>query len=625
MLPLSLPAQNTGNDAKAPPNIILINIDDMGYADPSCYGTGYARTPMMDKLASEGVRFSDYYVTQAVCGASRASLLTGCYANRVGLLGAPGPDSKSGIHEQETTIAEMLKQQGYATAVFGKWHLGSLDKFLPLNHGFDEYLGLPYSNDMIPENGNRKHYPPLPLIEGTRVTDTIELAEQENLTHVFTQRAVRFIREHHSGPFFLYLAHSMVHVPLAASTSFRGISGHSLYQDVLLELDYSLGVIIGTVEELELTGNTLIILTSDNGPWLSAGVDAGRADPLREGKGTAWEGGVRVPCIMKWPALIPAGSVCTAPCMNIDILPTLAELTGSPLPALTIDGKSIVPLLKDPEHAAPPHDALFFYYGKKLNAIRMGDWKLHLPHSYTSLAGRAGGDGWHHASYDILYTDTALYNLRSDIGERQDVHLAHPDVVRIMSGLADSIKQLLGDQGMTGSEVRLPGFAEGFISEPRKVKHAGVGMSVYLENEPSPSYPGSGASTLTDGIIGTQQFDSRYWLGFAGKDLVAVIDLGKQQRVDSVVVSALQDIASWIFFPSGMEAECSSDRSIFTPAGRLTIPPPDQDGIRQFGISTGGIRTRYLRIKVKNKGTCPEGHPGAGQAAWLFAGEIIVK
>ncbi len=301
------------------PNVVLVYADDLGYGDVSAYGATRIRTPHVDRLAAEGVRFTDFYVAQAVCSASRAALLTGAYPNRVGILGALFPTSTNGIAEGETTLAEVLKGRGYATAIYGKWHLGHLPPFLPTRHGFDDYLGLPYSNDMWPSHPERMKFPPLPLYSRDAVL-TIN-PDQSQLTGEYGRRAVAFIERHRERPFFVYLAHTMPHVPIFASERFRGRSRQGLYGDVVEEIDDSVGQVLATLRRLGLERDTLVIFASDNGPWLSYGDHAGSAGPLREGKGTAFEGGVRVPFVARWPGRIPAGSVVREPAMTIDVLP----------------------------------------------------------------------------------------------------------------------------------------------------------------------------------------------------------------------------------------------------------------------------------------------------------------
>ncbi|HEY8503213.1 MAG TPA: sulfatase, partial [Gemmataceae bacterium] len=298
-----------------PPNFVIVFTDDQGYGDVGCYGGKGFETPNLDRMAREGVRFTDFYVAQAVCSASRAALLTGCYPNRIGILGALGPASKHGINDGEMTIAEVLKPRGYATAMFGKWHLGHHPRFLPTRHGFDEYAGLPYSNDMWPHHPTAK-FPELPMLDGeTVINHEVSPADQTQLTTWYTRRAVRFIERHRDEPFFLYVAHSMPHVPLFVSDRFKGKSERGLHGDVMEEIDWSVGEILKALKDNGLDESTLVLFTCDNGPWLSYGEHAGSAGPLREGKGTTFEGGVRVPCIARWPGKIPAGSVCREPAM----------------------------------------------------------------------------------------------------------------------------------------------------------------------------------------------------------------------------------------------------------------------------------------------------------------------
>lgn len=438
------------------PNVVIIFIDDQGYADLGAFGAKGFETPNLDGMAADGVKFTDFYVAQPVCGASRAALLTGCYPNRIGMLGAPSHNAKHGIHERETTIAEMLKPLGYATAMCGKWHLGHHKRFLPTRHGFDQYYGLPYSNDMWPFHPEATdNYPPLPLIEGE---DIIEYnPDQSQLTTEYTNRAVKFIEDNKDRPFFLYVAHSMVHVPLFVSDKFKGKSEQELYGDTMMEIDWSAGEILKTLERLGLSENTLVIYTSDNGPWLSYGDHAGSALPLREGKGTTWDGGVREPALMQWKGKIPAGSVCREPAMTIDLMPTIARLTGGRLPAHPIDGMDIWPLMAGEPGAECPHEAYYFYWGRELQAVRSGKWKLHVPHAYRTLAGREGGSGGFPARYEQARTELALFNLEEDIGEERNVAAHHPDVVARLSALAERARADLGDEDRRGANTREPG------------------------------------------------------------------------------------------------------------------------------------------------------------------------
>lgn len=325
----------------AGPNIILIFMDDMGYGDLSCYGALDINTPNIDRLASEGIRFTNFLSAQAVCSASRAAILTGCYPNRLGISGALFPASPIGLAREEMTIADLLKQKNYATGIFGKWHLGDAPEFLPLNQGFDEYLGIPYSNDMWPvnydgtpaKNGTTKYrFPPLALIRNYLPLDTIStLEDQALLTSRLTDEAISFIRRNKKKSFFAYIPHPMPHVPINASAAFRGKSKQGLYGDMIQEVDHNVGRIMEALKKEGLEKNTMVIFTSDNGPWLNFGNHAGNTAGLREGKGTSFEGGQRVPCIIRWSGKIPGGLVSNQLASTIDLLPTIAKLAGAPL------------------------------------------------------------------------------------------------------------------------------------------------------------------------------------------------------------------------------------------------------------------------------------------------------
>ena len=447
--------------AQRPPNLIIIFTDDLGYADIASFSereeAARPRTPNLDRMAAEGIRLTNFYVAQAVCSASRAALLTGAYPNRVGITGALNHRASHGMNPDETTLAELLKTRGYATAIYGKWHLGHQKPFLPLQHGFDDYLGLPYSNDMWPRHPQQKDfYPDLPLIDGDAVAKLDP--DQSQLTAMYTARAVRFVEGSRDRPFFVYLAHSMPHVPLFASEGFKDKSAQGLYGDVITEIDWSVGQVLGAVKRTGLDDNTLVIFTSDNGPWLSYGNHAGSPGQLREGKGTAFEGGVRVPFVARWPGHIPAGAVGTLPAMTIDLLPTLAGLAGAPVPGeRIIDGRDMWPLLANTPKAQAPHDALYFYWGTELHAIRSGRWKLHLPHPYQSLE-RAGSDGAPGA-YARKEMELSLFDLETDPRESTNVADRNPDVVKKLLGFAERAREDLGDTltKRVGKNLRAPG------------------------------------------------------------------------------------------------------------------------------------------------------------------------
>ena len=457
------------NASDRPPNVVVIFIDDMGYEDIGPFGAQGIETPNLDAMAKNGRRFTDFVVSSAVCSASRAALMTGCYHRRVGISGALGPHARLGIHSDEMTLAELCKQQNYATAIFGKWHLGHHKKFLPLQHGFDEYFGLAYSNDMWPYHPNVLHlpmderlkrWPDLPLFEGNDIINPkVTPEDQTQLTTQYTEHAVDFIHRNKDNPFFLYVPHSMVHVPLYVSDKFKGKSARGLFGDVVMEVDWSVGQINAALSEEGLDSNTLVIFTSDNGPWLSYGDHAGTTK-LREGKGTMFEGGYREPTLMQWTGEIPAGTTCDQLASTIDILPTVAALIGAELPAHPIDGKNILPLMLGEPGAKSPHESFYCYYGGgELQAIRNDRWKLHFPHSYRTLAGQPGGSDGIPSNYQTAKIGRALFDLKNDVNETTNVIDEHPDVVALLEKHAEAARADLGDRltDRDGSGIRPAG------------------------------------------------------------------------------------------------------------------------------------------------------------------------
>lgn len=441
------------------PNFVVVFADDLGYRDIGSFGADYP-TPHLDRMAREGRRFTSFYVAQAVCSASRTALLTGCYPNRVGILGALGPSDRHGIHDDEQTIAEVLKDAGYATAAFGKWHLGHHPRFLPTRHGFDEYFGLPYSNDMWPFHPTAgARFPKLPLIEGDKIANPDVTAEvQTQLTTLYAERAVKFIDKNRSRPFFLYVPHAMPHVPIFASDKHAGKSGRGPYADVIQEIDWSVGEILKALQRNEIDERTLVVFTSDNGPWLSYGDHAGSASPLREGKGTSWEGGVRVPAVFRWPGRIPAGTSCGEMAATIDLLPTFTKLGGGKgAEARKIDGEDISSLLFDKPGATTPHDAYYFYWGRELQAVRSGRWKLHFPHEYRTV--KNPGSGGRPGPQLSAKTERALFDLETDVGETKNVIADYPDVVARLEAFAERAREDLGDSATKreGKNVRPSG------------------------------------------------------------------------------------------------------------------------------------------------------------------------
>ncbi|WP_020603591.1 sulfatase family protein [Spirosoma spitsbergense] len=467
----SFPAK-TSPQKSTPPNVVLIFMDDMGYGDLGCYGATQYQTPNLDRMASEGIRFTNFLSAQAVCSASRAALLTGCYPNRVGISGALGPRSTVGLNPDETTLAEVLKKQDYATAIFGKWHLGDNPAFFPGKQGFDTYTGLLYSNDMWPvdydgkpitdeTNYRKKSYPTLQLMENDRpLRDITTLEDQATLTGEYTKRAIQFIKkqkQNNTKPFFLYMPHSMTHVPIAASAPFRGKSQQGLYGDVMMEVDWSVGEILKTLKETGIDKNTLVIFTSDNGPWINFGNHAGSTGGLREAKGVSFEGGQRVPCLVRWPGVVPAGRVCTKLSSTIDLLPTIAAACSAKLPEKRIDGISLIPLFKG-DFAQTPRREFYYYYRKNnLEAVRRDDWKLVLPHPGRSYEGQLPGkDGFPGKAPEDHPYPLALYDLRRDPGERYDVQAMYPEVLADLQNLVEKARVDLGDDltNRTGANVR---------------------------------------------------------------------------------------------------------------------------------------------------------------------------
>lgn len=430
--------------AHAEPNVVIIFADDLGYGDLGVYGHPTIRTPNLDRMAAEGIKFTQFYAAAPLCTPSRAALLTGRLPIRSGMAsdvnGVLFPDSVNGLPEREITIAEALKQRGYATAAIGKWHLGHRPQYLPLNNGFDYYFGIPYSNDM---NGtfSGDRFAPFrnPKIESWNVplmrnNEIIERpAEQNTITRRYTEEAIQFIREHKDGPFFVYLAHNLPHVPLFRSGSFAGVSERGLYGDVVQEIDWSAGRIMQTLKDEGLAENTLLLFTSDNGPWLLYEAQGGSAGLLRDGKGTTWEGGMREPAIAWWPGTIAAGRVETAVVSTMDVFPTVLALAGADLPRdRVIDGRNILPLLTG-ESDSVPDDPLFYYNGAQLYAVREGPWKAHF---VTKRAYRRDLELTRH-------DPPLLFNLDVDPSEQYDVAAEHPEVVARLVAAAAAHKAAL--------------------------------------------------------------------------------------------------------------------------------------------------------------------------------------
>lgn len=444
----------------APPNFVIIFTDDQGYNDLGVYGSPNIKTPHIDRMAAEGIRFTDFQVSP-ICSPSRAALLTGSYPVRAGvpdvhLYGAP-----FGMSADEVTIADMLGPEGYATACFGKWHLGQADQFAPNRQGFDLFYGTrmvtgtqPFENFAVPLYYNDRQL--------------TERPDFFRFTQDYTREAIRFMEANRDTSFFVYLAHPMPHIPIYPGKEFEGVSDAGLYGDVIEEIDWCTGLILDRLRSLGLDDRTLVIYTSDNGPWMGFDDQSGSAAPLRGGKLTTWEGGVRVPCVMWWPGQIPAGAVCTEMATVMDILPTLAHLAGADLPNdRMIDGKNLWHLMRGEEDARSPHDVYYYYAGTWLQAVRSGRWKLHLPRPEPREGIYGECAPWLAVNTAVMPT-AQLYDLETDIGEMNDVASQHPSIVASLMALADSARQDLGDYGRPGAGVRPTGTAHPDYPDPNQ-------------------------------------------------------------------------------------------------------------------------------------------------------------
>ena len=413
------------------PNFIIIFTDDQGYEDIGCFGSPKIKTPHLDKMAAEGRKFTSFYSANSVCSPSRAALMTGSYPTRVSVPGVLFPRHEIGLNPDEVTIAEVLKGKGYATACIGKWHIGHKPKFLPTRQGFDSYFGIPYSNDMtidpeasLADNINlrdgftkeriNKEKPKKNLVPLMRNEEVIEYpCDQTTLTKRYTEEAIKFISKNKDSPFFLYLPHTMPHIPLFASEQFKGKSKRGLYGDTIEEIDWSVGQILKSIKEKGIDQRTLVIYTSDNGPWKLDRGRGGSAYPLRGFKFQTYEGGMRVPCIMRWPGKIPKGTSCDEVAASIDLMPTIAKLVGAePLKDRKIDGKDIWPLISGTEGAVSPHEIYYYYKGNRLESARQGKWKIR----------RSGKKS----------QSVELYDLDSDISETKNLAKENEVLVQAM-------------------------------------------------------------------------------------------------------------------------------------------------------------------------------------------------
>lgn len=437
-LALMLSGAGPTRPADHPPNLVILFADDLGYGDLSSYGHPTIRTPELDRMAAEGVRFTQFYVAASVCTPSRAGLITGRYPVRSGMVSDRNrvlfPDSDLGLAPEEITIAEVMKERGYATAAIGKWHLGHHAEFLPTRQGFDTYYGIPYSNDMdqvgdVPAAQRfaepKVGYFNVPLMRDEEIIE--RPTDQTTITRRYTEEAIRFMGAHRDEPFFIYLAYSLPHVPLFRSPDFEGVSERGLYGDVVQEIDWSVGRILDALRDQGLDRHTLVVFTSDNGPWLSEGLQGGSAGLLRGGKGMTWEGGMREPAVFWGPGTIREGVTETGFGSTLDLLPTAAALAGAPLPTdRVLDGIDLLPVLRGDQ---PAPDRPFFYYrGSRLYAVRMGPWKIHFVTQWAYARD----------SQPTEHDPPALYNLETDPGESFDVAADHPEVVADLVAIAQA-------------------------------------------------------------------------------------------------------------------------------------------------------------------------------------------
>ena len=430
-----------------PPNVVVIFIDDMGYGDIGPFGATKQRTPHLDRMAKEGMKLTSFYATP-VCSVSRAQMMTGCYGARISVPGVYFPGQSVGLNPSEVTVAERLKEKGYATQMVGKWHLGDQPEFLPTRQGFDHYYGIPYSNDMLKKSAETK-VPVVPVLRDEKVAELMDGEGQRRMVELYTKEAVDFITRSKDQPFYLYFAHNAVHTPIWPGAAFAGKSQNGRFGDWVEEVDWSVGQVLDTLRAQGLDKDTLVVFTSDNGPWLIRGTDGGSAGPLRGGKGSTWEGGVRVPTLAWWPGHVPAGSVNDAVAATIDLLPTFVSLAGGTVPATpVIDGRDITPILfgQSKESAREAH---YYFASYDLQAVRQGRWKLALSPQSDGLGKNAAKTA----------AGLRLYDLDAEIGEQTDVAAQHPEVVAKLKALADKMAAEIG--GKTPTARRPAGEVKG--------------------------------------------------------------------------------------------------------------------------------------------------------------------
>ena len=587
----------TTDEKPTPPNIVLLFADDLGYGDLGAYGHPTIRTPNLDGLVAKGVKFTNFYSGSPACTASRYALLTGRYPVHSGFDWVLYPYSSKGIHPNEITLAEGLKEMGYATGAFGKWHLGTTKKdYLPLQNGFDEYLGLPYSNDMIPPV-----HPDIPLLDGN---DTLELnPDQSTLTRRYTERAISFIKKNKKGPFFCYLPYAMPHVPLHPGKDFEGTSARGKYGDVVEEIDWSVGEIMNTLEANGLAENTLVFFTSDNGPWIIKNEEGGSAGLLRDGKGSTWEGGMREPAIAYMKGKTPASSVVQSPVSTLDLYASFLKMGGySFAENHHLNGRDISGLFFVKNAKAVDEQPYFFYGTGHLHAVRKGAWKLHVRTSSQT------GKDYFNGKLPLLF------NLAVDPSEAYDLSEKHPEKVAELQAEIDRQNDYVKAHPDFFQQER----------EKEKLIHLALDKQVVLKTPPHPNYPNTEA--LTDGFL--EKTDAFKRLpGFEGTNFEAVLDLGKITEVHELTVGFLQVPRSWVFLPSDIFFYTSTDGKQFEAVRHFTTEKPGntaKEQVMYFTQNNITLTTRYIKVTAQNR-PCPEWHENAGQSCWLFVDEIVVK
>jgi arylsulfatase len=588
---------STSEQKNSKPNIILFFCDDLGYGDLGVYGHPTIKTPNLDRMAAQGLKFTNFYSGSPACTASRYALLTGRYPIRSGFPWVLYPNSSRGIHPNEWTLAEGLKAGGYATGCFGKWHLGTTKKeYLPLQNGFDEYLGLPYSNDMIPPI-----HPEIALMDGN---DTLELSpDQTTLTRRYTERAIEFIQKKKGAPFFVYLPYAMPHLPLHPGAEFVGKSKRGTYGDVVEEIDWSVGEIWKKVEELGMAENTLLVFTSDNGPWIIKNEKGGSSGLFRDGKGSTWEGGMRVPAIAYWKGKIEEGSVCQYPSSTLDLYHSFLKISGQSLPENIVDGKDVSDWLSggmtDAEAAEKPY---FFYGPRKLHAVRKGAWKLHIHTS--SQTGKDYFEG----------KLPLLFNIENDPSEQYELSESHPEIVEDLMNEIEAHLKNVEDNPNFFEQERLK----------QKINHFAVGKSVEFLSPLSQKY--NSPTALTDGVKESADFYS-YLPGIQEKDFEFVIDLEEEKTLKKIEIGFIQLVNNWIFLPEYVDFFISANGTNWEKMGTQTheIELKEAQTVKYFTQEIPEKEARFIKVIAKNIGKCPEWHTGANQGAWLFSDEVLVE